>query len=61
LKVADPYDGQYLDDDEELGVCGDCLEDFAAAVPAERLVQLLAEAADPEMLSQVTESSEMEN
>ncbi len=35
LKIADPYDGKYLDDAEEFGVCHDCVEEIAAAIPAE--------------------------
>ena len=36
LKIAEPYDGEYLDDAEELGVCHECNENFAASVPGER-------------------------
>src|SRR5437016_14083838 len=30
LKIPETYDGEYLDDADELGVCQDCVETFVA-------------------------------
>ena len=47
LKVAEPfYDGEYLDDADEVGVCHDCVEGFVAAVPDQWFRELLAETED---------------
>ena len=41
LKVPDPFDGQYYDDDE-FGICRDCNEEAVAAIPDEYFQELAA-------------------
>lgn len=35
LKIPDPILGEYLDENEESGLCQDCFEDHVAAIPDE--------------------------